>query len=307
MNNVESVAVAVASAKNTKLAALYFDHVVPIYCDDVPKILLPPSFGDWKPTTSTDLLQTIQKATGELRVQVTVPDDNGTERAVRLTDSSGAPDVKAIEYVNQWFFVNRPKLHEKLSKQMRQAMIKDAPVLLSRRFLEGTGSAKTLSDVSATLAGMPIVKVEGASWEQILEFRNDPDSKRRLHLLRLNLTRDYVGRTHSQIEAAIELGIHEHKRAAKKHGFELLVGSMQTACDTKELLGSAGLGAIVGSLIGTPLSATVGALIGVSLDIAKMSLTVAKGTRDLIELRKYHPLSYVIEAQRQLQSDQTRR
>ena len=43
----QSIAVSVARTRNAKLGALYFDYVVPIICEDVPRDILPPAFGDW--------------------------------------------------------------------------------------------------------------------------------------------------------------------------------------------------------------------------------------------------------------------
>lgn len=296
-----SVVVPVASRRNAKLAALYWDYIVPVYCDEVPRQLLPPAFGDWTPTTATDLLRKMQAAIGHDRLTVPVPDASGTVKRVRLVKEDGEPDFDALEYVNQWAFVNRPEGQEALRRQMSNAQIEGAPVLLSGTDTTSRAVATSGSEVTAVLAGLPIVDVSKASWEQILELRSDAESRRKLRVLRLHLADQFIGKTTEQIAAGLELGIAECERTAKKHGFDLVVGSLQASCDAKDTISAVGLWALVGATLGgSAAAAAVGASVGLFTEVARLTLSVAKGAHDLSEFRKHHPFTYVLEAKRQL-------
>lgn len=296
-----SVVVPVASRRSAKLAALYWDYVVPIYCDDIPPALIPPSFGGWTPTTSTDLLRKLQKKAGGEKIRVSIPDESGVLRRIRLVDDRGQPDLDALDYINQWAFVNKPEGQTALRRQMQNARIEHAPVLLSGSVTGSDRPAGTGTEVVAVLAGLPVVDVENTSWEQIMEFREDSESRRKVRVLRLHLANEFIGKTHEQIAAGLELGIEECERAAKKHGFDLLISSLQASCEAKDTIGAMGVWALVGATLGGSAAAAVaGASVGILTELSKLTLSVAKGTKDLREFRKHHPFSYVIDAKARL-------
>lgn len=296
-----SVVVPVASRRNAKLAALYWDYVVPVYCDDIPQPLIPPAFGDWKPTTATDLLRRMQKAKGSERLTVSVPDGFGGVSQVPLVDKSGQPDLDALERVSQSVFVHRPEGEKVLRDRLVNAGLERSPVLLSALPLASQQLAGTGTEVTAVLAGLPIVDVSKVSWEQIMDFRQDAESRRKLRILRLHLANEFIGKTHEQIAAGLELGIEECRQTAKKHGFDLRVSSLQAICDAKDTVQALGLWALVGAVVGGSVAAAVtGASAGVMLELAKLTVTVAKGANDLKEFRKHHPYSYIIDAKSKL-------
>lgn len=298
-----SIVVPVASRHNAKLAALYWDYVVPIYCDDIPQELIPPAFGDWKPITSTDQLRKMQKAKGAERLTVPIPDESGAVRRIYLVNEDAQPDLDALEYVNQWAFVNRPEGQATLRREMLSAGIQRAPVLLSSSVAPPEKEANTGTEVTAALAGLPIVDVSKASWEQIMEFRKDPESRRKLRVLRLHLANEFIGKTHEQIAAGLELGIDECQRSAEKHGFDLLISSLQASCEAKDTIGAVGIWALVGATLGgSAATAAAGASVGLLTELAKLTLTVAKGAKDLREFRKHHPFSYIIDVKSQFEN-----
>jgi hypothetical protein len=298
-----SVVLSIASRKNAKLAALYWDYVVPIYCDEIPRQLIPPAFGDWRPTTATDLLRKMQKAFGGKRLTVPVPDEFGTNRRIYLVDENGQPDMDALEYVNQSSFVNRPEGQRALRSQMFNAKLERSPVLLSGFLHNPQKIANTGTEVTAVLAGLPIVDVTNVSWEQIMEFRKDSESRRKLRILRLHLANEFISKTHEQIAAGLELGIDECQRTAKKHGFDLLISSLQASCEAKDTIGAVGLWALVGATLGgSATAAAAGASVGLMTEVSKLTLTVAKGAKDLREFRKHHPFTYILEAKSKLES-----
>jgi hypothetical protein len=295
-----SIAVAVARTKNAKLAALYFDYVVPILCQDVPATLLPPSFGDWQPASPLGLLTKLQAHSSSKYVSTSIVDRSGRRTAIKLVTADGEPDIDALEFVNEWYFLENPGIQAKLRQEMHNAMIDRAPVVLSRETVDLTRSAETLGEVMVTLANMPLIDVDGAAWEQILDLRQDIDSRQKFRRLRRALVLQYVGKTREEIEASISATMEEYERAARKHGFKLVLGALRTMCDSKTLLASAGIGAIAGSLAGAAPGAAIGATVGISIELVKMALTVAEGVYDMRSLREGHDLAYIIEAQRRI-------
>lgn len=293
--NQTNIVVAIARRNNAKIGAIYFDHVVPIFVDDIPNSLFPPGFENWKPSPLITVLRTAQKKYKAKRIVVTLP--NGTK--ISLVDEQGIPDLNALELASELSFLNDMNQQSKLYQQMYKANIEHAPIITSGEIVTANKTTRNLSDVTITIANMPLLSVEGAYWEQILELRKDTEALRRL---RLYLSKNYIGLPKEQIEAGIALDIEKYKENASKHGFSLITGIMQATSDARTLLGSIGGGAFLGSLLG-PETTTMGALVGISLEIAKVSISVANGLYDLRQLKRNHPLAYVFSAQNALLND----
>ena len=294
--NRQSIAIPIASVRNAKLGALYFDQIVPILCDDVPKELSPPEFESWTSIRSTAVVDMMRGPDIRKRVTLAIPRENGQEEQYAITDDNGEIDFDRLEFANQFVFANHETLPARLSSAFKDVGLASAPLLLTQGFADRTRKVEALPEIEATLAGLEIVDVDNVSWEEILEFRKDLKSREGLRRLRLYLTKEYVGKTRDQIEAGILLAIEDQRRAAKTSGFRLTFTTMRSVCNAKTALTVGGVGAVAEVLSGNATGLTMGLAAGATLEFAGLVLSVVEAARDLRELHKNHPLWYVMEA-----------
>ena len=70
-----------------------------------------------------------------------------------------------------------------------------------------------------SLINANLIDTRATSWEQILDFRNDVDSTKKLHRLRHFFSTNYFGKNQSYIEDDLQQRLEDHDLAIQKHGF----------------------------------------------------------------------------------------
>jgi hypothetical protein len=161
----------------------------------------------------------------------------------------------------------------------------------------GQGSTEALNeDPIATLAGLSLVDVENASWEQIVELRTDLDARRKLQRLRAFLTEKYSGKSRAYLEDDLASRIDDYERASQKHGFDLVSGSISVLLDAQNIQAAAAAG-IASSLLGGPWVAVSAAAF---VEVGKFAIEFAKRRRTMVDWQASHELAYLIETKRGL-------
>lgn len=141
------------------------------------------------------------------------------------------------------------------------------------------------------LSGLALVDASKASWEQIIEFRKDVDSCRKLRNLRLFFQNSYQGKTSSYVVDDLSRRIDEYDSARKRMGFEAVTGSISALLDAKSLQAAAAAG-IAASFVGGPLTGISSA---VFVEIGNMALTFAKQRFSIKNFENSHDLAYLIK------------
>lgn len=147
-------------------------------------------------------------------------------------------------------------------------------------------------DPVISLARLPLIDAAGASWEQIVELRNDREARTRLQRLRAFAQTNYQGKPVTFIEDDLSARINEYELASKKHGFDLVTGSLTTLLDSTNLQATAGA-ALAAAVVGGPITALSTA---VCIELARFSLEFSKRRRVMSDWFNSHPLAYLIEA-----------
>jgi hypothetical protein len=133
----------------------------------------------------------------------------------------------------------------------------------------------------ATLSQIPEVAEEALSWDQILEFRKDPESVRKYRAFKIWLQSSVNARTVSEAEEIIAQKLEDYEWAIKKHGLNTITGAMTTVLSSDTLV-SVAAGTGIAALLDKPVWAIIasgliaGTKIGVWLTERRIDLTDVK-------------------------------
>ncbi len=157
-------------------------------------------------------------------------------------------------------------------------------------------SSTGIEDPTIAMTGMGIIDSSVASWDQLLDLRRDRDAMLKLRRFRAFLTRTYSGKSRAFVEDELSAALQDYEVASKKHGFELVTGTLSVALDASSLQAAAAVG-LVAVLMGGPLAALPAAA---AVELGKMAIHFAKQRRRMDDWHLTHPLAYVIEARARL-------
>ena len=171
--------------------------------------------------------------------------------------------------------------------------IESYSVLLSESHAE-TSYSEAYTCLAAS--NLSLVDTSHASWEQIIELREDANSKRHLRRLRLFFLENYTGKPTSYIEDDLMYRIDCYEDACKKHGFETILSSINVLLEANSLQAVAVAG-ITSALFGGPIA---GISAGTAVEVGKVLIHLAKKRAEIRNLSAGHELGYVIQANRKL-------
>jgi len=172
---------------------------------------------------------------------------------------------------------------------------KAGQVLLPSFCIDDAGA--TDDDLTLSLAEMKLIDTSKATWNQIMEFREDEAAKKRVRNLRLFFHQNYQGKSRSYIEDDLAKRLDEYYDACKDWGFETVTFLLSAVMDSKNVISL-----LAGSAYGILFGGTAGGIIsGAAIEIANISLHLAKRMHAFNKLRKTHELAFIIEAREKLQ------
>ncbi|MCH8969975.1 MAG: hypothetical protein IIA66_12770 [Planctomycetes bacterium] len=163
------------------------------------------------------------------------------------------------------------------------------------------------SNYSLTLHNFRFVDASRASWHQLLSFREDVDSQRKLRRLIRFLTEDQKGKSKQEIEDDLLEAMEHYESVAKSWGLKMRAAALSAIISEKNLIITC-LPAIAASVLKVPLEAvaipsTIMAIGRISLEIMKQRHANEEQYRELL---LNSPIAYCIKARRKL-SDAPRR
>lgn len=174
----------------------------------------------------------------------------------------------------------------------------EEPVFAADSFLSQDTDTED-EDVGITLLNLNLIDASSAPLKQIVEFREDADSVKRLRRLRLFAYDNYAGKPKSYIEDDLLLRIDDYEREAKKWGFETKEAALTTLLNSKVLLGAAG-GSILAAIAGSPIASLSTLVLGTAIEIGRLQLTVSKKKFYARDSLGTNPVSYITMANEKL-------
>ena len=289
--------------RDLKCASLYFDHVLPVafrqmmgtgsdivtdFPEPIPsRALINIVFdkaADEGPTRYTDFGRIVD-SWGEFS------QDSHAYWPSASTSSSVA-DYGVLEeaYLRNHSLPGHPPLRRMFSEYAASVGIVGPDVLLPTNRNETAGS---IDDPVVRLCMLPLIDTTRATWDQILEIRSDSEARVRLQRLRAFAETNYQSKTITYIEDDLSSRIEEYERASRKHGFDLVTGSLSTLLDSSNLQATAAATLAAAVLGGPVLAASAAACI----ELGKFTLEFAKRKRTMQDWASAHPLAYLIELQ----------
>lgn len=207
-------------------------------------------------------------------------------------ESSLTADYGSLEqaYLNDMTAAGNPSLRSLFAEYAASVGIVRPDILLPS---DGAEVVPPTGDPVVKLSQIPLVDAGRASWDQILELRSDPGSRIRLQRLRAFAEANYANKSISYIEDDLSSRIEDYEQASKKHGFELVTGSLSTLLDSANLQATAGA-TLAAAIVGGPLLAVTAAT---CIELSKFTLEFAKRRHAMTNWASSHPLAYMIELQ----------
>jgi hypothetical protein len=195
------------------------------------------------------------------------------------------PDDVKLGFVRD--FINRFLLH---------SAAVDAPPEL---FIDKAGASTP--DLSVTLSSAHLVDVESTPWEHILEFRSDPEAKRKLRRFRLFAYENYAGRSKAYVEDDILAKLDDYAETAKGWGFKTNVAAL-TSLFNSDLVKAGLAGSFAAALFNQPLIG-ISSLVGTAgVALGTVAVEIGKQSFAMREAMEENPVSYIAYAKEKLVS-----
>jgi len=195
---------------------------------------------------------------------------------------------------------NRYKFALNLRRDLKRKGILAVPVASSLFYENEEGEEVENYVLEISVIGANLIDTDKVEWEQIYEFRRDRESRKKLRNFRLFLYGEYSGKPADYIRDDLQRKMENYRAACKKHGFELVEGTICSLLDSKSALGTVTIAA-TGTLIGDPFITDVALLSGAALEIGKMSLKISSKLREIQSFKDNHELAYIFEAKKRLE------
>lgn len=154
------------------------------------------------------------------------------------------------------------------------------------------------STIAVALNNLQIVDEDTLTWDQVLEFRKDKDSRKRYRRLLHWFDKELLERPQSFIEDEISIKLEDYEQALKKHGIKTMLGAISESLDGRFLLSEAAI-AGAGSLLGNP---TLGLLAAGGIMVGKVAVKAAEMFLDLDDVirDKGSEIAWVYEVKQEL-------
>ncbi len=145
----------------------------------------------------------------------------------------------------------------------------------NRRDIEFTPG--NYSTIVASINDLNIIDEDKLSWQQVLEFRRDPEAKLKLRRLRSWADNSLSGKSISQISDIIAVKLDDYEWSTKKHGISTINGCISDLIDPR-FLGGLGVGAGALSLAG---QGWIGAIAAAGLTVGRATLSIRQRMIDM--------------------------
>jgi hypothetical protein len=185
------------------------------------------------------------------------------------------------------------RIRRKKSKIEREAGFSHTPDWISESVLSKAKDHLPITDeplFALSLKGLNLVDAEKLSWDQIIEFRKDKESRSALRQLRLFFQDELKSKDLGHITDKLGALAEEQEKAARLWGFETLQKSLSVAFTHKSVLATSAAGLAAG-LAGAPLTAAAAATMAVPL--GSFSLEFARALIDSAKVKAREPTKYL--------------
>lgn len=190
-----------------------------------------------------------------------------------------------------------PGFKDEIIRFVDELGIEDAAYSSALSFVSKSNSMT--DDIGMTISNLNLIDISKVTLEQILEFREDLESKAKLRRLRLFAYKNYTGKSKSYIEDDLLLRIDEYEHEAKKWGFETKEAAITTLFNSKVIMGTL-CGSLIAALTGSPITSLSTLAIGALVEFGRIQLVVSRCKFKARSVLRTNPVSYIKEANKAL-------
>ncbi len=155
-------------------------------------------------------------------------------------------------------------------------------------------------DVLVKISGLNLVDTDSATLEQIEDFRKDKGAQRKLRRLRLFALENYEGRSASFIEDDLLQRIDEYEAEARRWSFKLKAAAAGMVFKSKFLAGGAGC-SLVSALLGEPILSVVSVAVSAIAEFGNVAVELSRMKFAANEALGDNPVSYIVDAHKSLE------
>lgn len=284
----------------TKLAALFFDHVVPL--DGIEGVsgvsrLLEVGEDPDKLLPQLECGEEIDFAKAEKIIHQLLPPDFGSAEKVADFASVAARGVTGLVIATGFYNCDEvdrradrdwAMLH---SPENSSRYIGKVPANLNAAFVE-PDSASSLGPEHAlvSISKIAIPDTSQLEWDAIIEMRKDSQSRTRLRRLRVFAEREYAGKTRDFIEDDISVRLDDYEQTLKDWGVKTTLGALSTCWNVESAL-SAGVASLVATMSGLSGPEALGAALALPCSRFAIELATVRLARN--EAVRAFPLAYL--------------
>lgn len=161
-------------------------------------------------------------------------------------------------------------------------------------FLNYEHALMPVHSIEFTTYNANLIDTSRLTWEQIIEFKKDEESRRKLRNYKLFMYDQFSGKSKDYIIDHLSKKIEEYEEACKKHGFKLVSSTLSSVLNSKSAIAMAGIVA-AGIITGISTVKDIGLISGAVIEIGKISLGISEKMMDMRSFKNNHELAYIFE------------
>jgi len=153
---------------------------------------------------------------------------------------------------------------------------------------------------ASSISNIALVDVEKASWQHIIEFREDKKSREALRDLRIFFSENFIGKDSGYISDKLSSLMEENERVCRLWGFETAQKSLSVVFSPQSAL-SAPIGSLAATISGAPLALAAG--MGLVFPLGAALVEFGKVWVDAEKSRHKNPTRYLTNLKKLRASD----
>ena len=288
-----------ATEEKLKLAAIFFDQVIPIQKEhNIPKSLicqLPIDYENIDKAHKNDkkyvesdtqlLTENILPSYFESRTEICRDEVKEILHKVFNEGKNKANNVAILE----------------IARQVNTSSLLGIPIfnesILLNKLIEDYKYNNVHKKVEIELLNAPIIDISMLDWLKIESAKKDPEFNIKAKRFGIFINKNYQGKDLNFIVDDLSIQIEDYKETCKKHGIELVNGTLKSLADSKSLFGTLGL-VVCSLLFKTPEAALLSGTIGGVLEVLKINVTIKEFENKFNSFTKESPIALIHEIEK---------
>ena len=291
-------AVVVASPK---LAALYYDRILPVpgrpeYIREAYELFELPEErtkplldGDDDPYGWREIVDVLAK------VSMTSQEELAEKHPAIFSEESDLPRFRLPGEQAAYWAVCRC-----IDASKMELVLSEPPITKAHRL---RGRRRARQSTLLTLVNLRLVDASAASWDQILEFRQDNAARAAFVKMRTFLFESSARTSTSDLSDRVVALVDDYEQSVRKHGFEARAAGWEVLLNKQILIDALSMGGL-GAQLGGPFLGATAAGMALTFDCGRAVLTAKRKLLESERVLGTHPANWIFMARSALSQPQ---